>query len=67
MEKFNSENSSRTYRRELNALHPYTYRLNGLYVKQQQQQMLDNLLVANRAEKNMNSSHLECKQAEADL
>jgi hypothetical protein len=45
-------------------MHPYTHRLNGLYVKQQQQ-MLDNLLVANRAEKNMNSSHLEGREAQA--
>jgi len=58
MEKFNSENSSRTYRRELNApIYTQTPRI----VKQQQ--MLDNLLFVNRAEKNMNSSHLECREA----
>ena len=28
--------------------------------------MLDNLLVVNRAEKNMNSSHLECREAQGE-
>jgi hypothetical protein len=31
-----------------------------------QQQLLDNLLVVNRAEKNMNSSHLECREAQGE-
>jgi hypothetical protein len=30
------------------------------------QQMLDNLLVINRTEKNMNSSHLECREAQGE-
>jgi hypothetical protein len=28
--------------------------------------MLDNLLIVNRAEKNMNSSHLECREAQGE-
>jgi hypothetical protein len=61
MEKFNSENYSRTYRRKLNApMYTQTPRI----VKQQQ--ILDNLLVVNRAEKNIDSSHLECREAQGE-
>jgi hypothetical protein len=61
MEKFDSENSSGTHGRELNApMYTQTQRI----VKQQQ--MLDNLLFVNRAGKNMNSSHLECREAQGE-